>query len=174
MSSDALTYFIRFILLIIVQILVLNNIQFSGLLNPFLYIYFIIILPVYFPRLGVLVLGFCLGLIIDVFHQTLGIHTFATTLVAFLRPYILTYMAPRDGYEVNEVPGIAQMGYLWFMTFSSILVGIHHFSLFAIESFRLSGFWFTLGKSIGSSILTLILILIIQLLLGRQSRRAYE
>ncbi len=173
MNSNLLSYLVSLVLLLALQILVLNNIQISGFLNPFLYIYLIIVLPVSFPRIGVLFMGFGLGLALDVFHQTLGMHAVATTFLAYCRPFILQYMAPRDGYEFSRVPGIRDMGYLWFGTYAAIMVFLHHFMLFFIEAFRLSGFWFTLGKVIGSTLLTFLLVLVVQLLFsGRASNKS--
>ena len=161
-----------FLVLTFIQVLILNNINFSGILNPFLYLYFLMVLPVDFrPTLG-LVLGFFLGFCIDMFCQTWGMHTIATTFAAFCRPYLLTYMAPRDGYEFSRIPSIRQMGLLWFLTYAGLLTILHHFILFFIEMFRMSGFWMTIGKSLGSSALTLLLVLIVQLIFVRGSRKA--
>lgn len=170
MDRAIISYIIRFVLLIAVQVLILNNVHFSGLLNPYLYIYFLLVLPVDFsPNLGLL-LGFALGLTIDMLSQTLGMHTIATVFAAYGRPYIMRYMAPRDGYEFSRVPGVRQMGWLWFITYSSIMILLHHFVLFFVEAFRMTGFWITLGKSIGSGLLTLLLILIVQLLFAGAKR----
>ena len=169
MNRELLIYIVRFFLLVLVQILILNQVQFSGLLNPYLYIYFLIVLPVDFPPNGGLLVGFILGLLIDLFGQTLGMHTIASVFLAYARPYILRYMAPRDGYEFSRTVSIRQMGWLWFLTFSGIMIFLHHFVLFFIEAFRMSGLFFTIGKSIGSAILTLSLVVVVQLVFTRSS-----
>ncbi len=81
----ALQNIFRFILLVLLQVLVLNNIQFMGYINPYLYILFILSLPYQTPKWFVLLLGFRLGLTIDVCSNTMGMHAFATVFVAFLR-----------------------------------------------------------------------------------------
>ena len=125
MTRDLISYFIRFSLLIIVQIFLLNNVQFSGLLNPYLYVYFLIVLPVDFsPNIGLFV-AFAMGIIIDMFSQTMGMHTISAVFLAYARPYILRYMAPRDGYEFSRNVSIKQMGWLWFLTFSGLMVFLH-------------------------------------------------
>jgi hypothetical protein len=80
-------------------------------------------------------------------------------------------MAPRDGYESSRIPGIKQMGWLWFLTYAAIIILFHHFVLFFMESFKMSGLWFTLGKSIGSGILTLSLVIIVEMLFARRARK---
>lgn len=176
MDREVVGHIIRFFALIFVQVLILNNVQFAGLLNPYLYIYFILVLPVDFsPNIG-LVLGFVLGLCIDLFCQTLGMHTVATVFAAYCRPYVMRYMAPRDGYEFSRVPGVRNMGWLWFITYAGIIIFLHHFVLFFVEAFRMSGLLFMLGKSLGSSAMTLALTLILQLLFvrGKRSGVGYE
>lgn len=170
MTRDIFSYIIHFLLLIIVQIVLLNNVQFSGLLNPYLYIYLLIILPVDFPPNAGLFLAFAMGIIIDIFSQTLGMHTISAVFLAYARPYILRNMAPRDGYEFSRNVSIKQMGWLWFLTFSGIMVFLHHFVLFFIESFRMSGLGYTLLKAMGSSLLTLSLIVVVQLLFTRSPK----
>lgn len=174
MDRQLVGYTARFVGLVLIQVLVLNNIQFTSILNPYLYVYFLIVLPVDFrPSLG-LILGFLMGVCIDLFSQTLGIHAIAATFAAFCRPYVLRYMAPRDGYEFSRIPGVRQMGWLWFVTFSALLIFMHHFTLFFIEVFRMSGFLETIGKTIGSSILTLSLVVLIQLIFTNRSGSNYE
>ena len=80
---------ISFILLVLVQVLALNNIQFLGYINPYIYILFILSLPVRLPQWITLLLGFVLGLTIDTFSNTMGTHAFATVLIAFLRNGII-------------------------------------------------------------------------------------
>jgi len=75
----------RFIFLVLFQVLVLNNIQFLGYINPYVYILFVLALPVQTPRWFTLFLAFCLGLTIDTFSNTMGMHAFAAVMVAFLR-----------------------------------------------------------------------------------------
>ncbi len=80
---------LSFVLLVLFQVLALNNIQFLGFINPYIYILFIIALPVKTPRWLSLILAFILGLTLDIFSNTLGMHAFATVLIAFLRNGII-------------------------------------------------------------------------------------
>jgi len=80
---------IRFLLLVLFQVLVLNNIEFLGFINPYLYILFILSLPVQTPRWFALLLAFVLGLTIDTFSNTMGMHAFASVLICFLRNGII-------------------------------------------------------------------------------------
>lgn len=150
----------RFILFVLVQVLILNNIQFSGLINPYLYIMFIIILPFETPNWLLLFTAFALGISIDSFTNTLGMHTSAAVFIAFIRPYVLKIMAPREGYDTGTLPRIKFYGLQWFIRYSVIITVAHHFFLFYLEVFRLSDFFLTFSRVFLSSIFTMILILI--------------
>ena len=87
----------RFVLLVFLQVFVLNNVQFSGFVNPYLYIMFIMLLPFEISGWFMLVLAFLIGLVIDVASDTMGYHTIATVFMAYLRFHLLRYIAPHDG-----------------------------------------------------------------------------
>ena len=97
---------IRFMVLVLVQILVLNNIQVSGYIVPHIYILFILLLPFETPRWLLLIAAFALGITVDLFTQTHGMHAAATVFIAFLRPWVLEMSAPRDGYEPGTFPRV--------------------------------------------------------------------
>jgi rod shape-determining protein MreD len=155
---------LRFFGLVLFQVLILNHVELGGYLNPFLYILFILMLPFETPEWAVLLLGFFIGLTVDMFTDTLGMHTCATVFMAFMRKYVLRLIAPRDGYESAFKPTFRQMGFSWFLAYTVILVFIHHLLLFYIEVFRLSDFFYTFVKVIASAVFTLLLVFITQFL----------
>jgi len=159
---------LRFVFLVLLQVLILNNIQLSGFINPYLYVLFILLLPFETPKWALLVIAFLLGLSIDAFTDTLGMHASATVLMAFFRPYVLNIISPRDGYDAGTFPRLYYFGFTWFLKYSVILILIHHFCLFYLEVFRLSDFFFTLWKIILSSFFSLILIIISQYIMVRK------
>ena len=158
-------------LLCLVQVLVFNNLQLGGYINAFPYIYLILILPINLGRVPLLFIGFFLGLTVDVFSNTGGIHAAATTLIAFYRPLFLQAQSPREGYEVHAVPRIRTFGAVWFFLYATLLTFIHHFALFYLEVFRFSEFFHTLLKALLSSVITLVLILLIEFLFSRNTHR---
>ena len=101
MIIEILKIIFRFIILIAVQVLVLNHVEISGYINPFLYVLFILMLPIRIPRLFLLVIAFATGLCVDLFSNTAGMHAAACVLMAYFRPGWLKIIAPRDGYDVK-------------------------------------------------------------------------
>jgi hypothetical protein len=159
---------IRFVLLVLVQILIFNNIEIGGYINPYVYILFILLLPFETPAWVTLSLGFGLGLIIDIFSETLGMHTAATVLISFIRPYVLSSFAPRDGYETRTLPRVFYYGLPWFIKYTIIMVLVHHLLLFYIEIFRFQDFFAILLRVILSTIFSSVLIILSQFFVFRK------
>ncbi len=159
---------VRFMVVIIFQILVMDNVMISGYMVPYVYLLFILLMPFETPRWMVLISGFFLGLGIDLFEHTLGIHTAATVLLAFVRPYILNLLAPRDGYETETFPRIHFYGFTWFLKYTVLMVLVHHLALFYLEVFQLQNFLSTLLRVILSSALSASTIVLSQFFVFRK------
>ena len=164
-------YIVNFVILILIQVFLLNNIQLGGFINPYFYVLFIIILPFEIPSWFLLIVAFLLGISMDLFSNTLGMHSSATVFLAFLRPYVLKVISPRDGYEKETLPQLKYYGAAWFVRYSSVLILAHHFFLFYIEVFSLSNFFATLARVLLSSIFTFILVLISQYFFKKDKRK---
>ena len=162
MINSILRFGLIFILLILLQVLLFNNIQFSGYVNPYVYIMFILLLPIDIPSWLLLILSFVTGLIIDFFSGSPGMHTSATVLVAFIRPYILRIVSPSDGYESGSDPSMLSYGFRWFFFYALLVVLVHHTALFYLEVFRFAGFFRTMLRVLLSSIFSMTFILLIE------------
>jgi rod shape-determining protein MreD len=142
-------------------VFVLNNIRFSGFINPYIYILFILLLPVRFPRWISLLLGFGLGLIIDSFTNTPGVHAFATVLVAYLRkPVINAFISVEEG--ANPLPGLYSFGVAAFVKYLVTLVVIHHTAFYFLEVFSFHDAGSTLMRIALNSFVTITILLGIQ------------
>jgi hypothetical protein len=159
---------VRFILLVLAQVLIINNIQVNGYIVPYLYVLFILLMPFETPKWLLIISAFALGLSVDLFTQTPGMHAAAAVFMAFLRPYILEMSAPRDGYEAGTFPRVYYYGFQWFLRYTVILVLAHHLILFYIEVFRFSEFFSTFLRVLLSSLITVILIMLSQYFIYRK------
>ena len=159
---------LRFVLLVFLQLFVLNNIQFSGFVNPYLYIMFILLLPFEIAGWFMMILAFILGMVMDFASATIGYHTMATVFMAYFRFHLLRFIAPRDGYETGMSPTIPSLGFAWFFKYSSILTLAHHLVLFWIESFRFNDLLPATFRALASSVFTIFLIFIYQFLTMRR------
>ena len=158
-------YFIKYLgllpLYLLLQVLVLNEVLFSAYINPFLYVLLIITLPLKTPKWFLLSYAFLLGFSIDLFSGSLGFHSTATVLIAFVKPLISKITIPHNILGETDEITLKKVGSKSFITFSLFLILIHNSCLFTTEhlSFNLDLF----GKIIASSVVTLIIILITQL-----------
>ena len=162
MINRILRYALIFVLLILLQLFLFNNIQFSGYVNPYVYVMFILLLPVEIPSWFLLVISFFTGLTIDLFTGTPGMHTAATVLAGFTRPYVLRIISPREGYETSSGPSMFVYGFKWFLIYTLVIVLIHHTLLFYLEVFRLTDFLNTFLRVLLSSLFSVTFILLLE------------
>lgn len=147
----------RFIFLILIQVFVLDNIQFLGYVTPMVYILFILLLPVRFNRNAELLLAFALGIIIDMFNNTMGLHAFATVFMSFFRaPVIRLFVSLDEG--TNPSPSFRSIGVSAYVKYVVTLVFIHHTTLFLIESFSFFNLALLVTKILISSVVTILII----------------
>lgn len=171
MISDIIINFFRFFLLIFVQVLVLDQLEISGpvngYFNAYLYILFLLMLPVNINRLLLLLLCFITGLSVDMFTGTAGMHASACLILGFIRPGFLNLIAPREGYESTLRLTMQGMGGSTFLVYAGVLTFIHHFSLFLLEAFNFLNFFDLLLRVITCSMFTMLLIVMSQVLSQR-------
>jgi hypothetical protein len=164
LTTEIIKHIFRFIILVLVQVLVVQNVNLSGYIILLPYVMWIIMLPFETNRHLVMFSAFVLGVSIDFFHDSSGLHAGACALMGFSRHYVLKYVAPREGYESGVAPTIEDMGFEWFLRYAGTLIVFHHFYLFYLEIFRFSEFFQTLLRVILSSAGTFGFIYLIQFL----------
>jgi hypothetical protein len=160
-------YGVMFIFLVLIQILILNQIQFSGYVNPYMYILFVMLLPLSSPPYVVMISGFLIGLTIDIFSDSMGLHSAATVFIAYIRPFVIRSIAGTED-EMSDYPGLKQNKFLWFLYYSSIMVVLHHFILFYLEVFTFSYFFQILYRVVLSSLFSIFIIVLSQFLIFRE------
>lgn len=168
MINSILRFVLIFIVLILLQVLVFNNIQFSGYVNPYIYIMFILLLPVEIPAWLLLLCSFTTGIIVDLFSGSPGMHASATVLAGFVRPYVLRIISPRDGYESRSEPSMMNYGFRWFLIYTVLIVFVHHTALFYLEVFRFADFFRTMLRVLLSTIFTVTFIVLIEFYRSRR------
>lgn len=148
---------VRFIVLVLTQVLLLNHIDFLGYINPYLYILFIIIYPFTGNKSLLLFLSFLLGLSVDFFSDSGGIHAAASVFIAYIRPVILKYSFGIS-YEYNTI-NISNTEFIKQLIYVGSMVLFHHIILFALEIFNVNHGALFLKSTLFSSIFSIILIL---------------
>ncbi|WP_396182615.1 rod shape-determining protein MreD [Flavobacterium sp.] len=159
MNSAVIVNIIRFILLILAQVAIFNKINFLGFINPYPYILFIILYPVNGNKNGLLLASFLLGITMDMFSNSGGVHAAACVTLAYLRPSFFKFSFGLS-YEYQTVKINNR---LTPERFSFILISVltHHIILFLLEIFRFSFFWNILVRTVLSTIFTLALCILL-------------
>jgi rod shape-determining protein MreD len=152
--NSLLRYAGAFVLLIVLQLLIFNNIEFSGYVNPFVYVMFILILPVSIPSWILLLLSFLTGFVVDLFSGTMGVHVFATVMAGFVRPWVLSVNVTSETVEAEMSPSSYRSGLRWFFVYTVTVVLVHHLALFFVEIFSLRNFLHTLLRVVLSTAVT--------------------
>ena len=171
MGNNFVRNLLRFILLAGLQVVLFNNMQVGTFVNIFIYTGFVLFLPFETPRALLLILALVMGLVMDMFSNTGGLHAAALVFMAVCRPGVLRIIEPRDGYDSSSEPTIAAMGLGWFVTYALLLVFLHCFACFFLEAFRMSEFFFTFGKIILSTFVTVLLLITAQLITAGQREK---
>lgn len=168
MNSKLLTNITRFLILVFLQVLILNNINFAGYINPYLYVLFILLYPFSGNQSLFLFLSFLLGISIDVFEDSGGINAAACLVAAFVRPNLLRFSFgisyDHQNIRLAATPFGAKLSYIFLM------VILHHFVLFSLEMFSPNHILLILKKTIFSSIFTVILTLLSLTLFSKKYR----
>ncbi len=168
--SDLVRNIIRFILFVFLQVYVLDVMpHLHQLVNPYIYFLFILWLPFYMKKGWVLMLGFLLGLSIDYYAMTPGLHAAAGSLVAFLRPFIINLFAPKDSTEFSyKEPSPKAMGWSAYLLYALMLSFVHNFYLLFLEWLSFGSFINFLMKVIIGTAISMLMIVIAELIFPRK------
>lgn len=156
---------IRFILLLLLQVFVLNKVLIHEFVNPYIYILFILLLPFNLPRAALLFCALLMGLSLDAFMDTMGMHAAACVLIAYIRPFMINILSPQGGFEATQkAPSVTTMGWAPFALYAAVLVLIHHIAYFSLEVFGFSNWVYLLLKILLSSAVSFGLIMLYEML----------
>ncbi len=163
---------IRFIIIMTVQLFVLNNVPpLHQFIVPYFYFVFLLWLPFKITRTALLFVAFAVGYVTDMFYKTPGLHLAACVLIAYVRPPFIQLLLPKEATEWgNEEPTRKTMGQVPYMTYVIIMTLIHHFYLILLEWLQFGSFIYFSGKLIGTSLISVLLIMIADLLFNRNTR----
>lgn len=161
----------RFIGLILIQILIMNKINFYGFINPYIYILFILLLPFETPGWFLLMLSFLMGVTVDIFSGTMGLHAASSVFIGFLRPVIIKFVGEKPEYDITTQPKLEQMGLKWFMAYAMLLTFAHHLFLNLLDVFSFREFWQTLLRVIVSTLATFLFIMLFEYLFASKKEK---
>lgn len=164
MNNTILTHSLRFLFLVLIQVLVFRQMSIGW--NDFNYVHviiyplFIILLPIRTPHPLLIFLGFLIGITVDMFYSSPGVHASAAVFIAFIRPIVLKIMTPRGGYNINYSPNMEKFGLVWFSIFCGTMLFLH-LTIYFIVSIFTHVYWVEIIlRTISSFVVSFVIILL--------------
>jgi cell shape-determining protein MreD len=168
--SDLVRNIIRFCLFLAVQVFILNKIpHLHRLITPYIYFLFILWLPFSTTRFWLMVIAFLFGLSLDYFTMTPGLHAAVCVLIAYVRPFIIGILTPKESSEFNyREPSPRAMGWTPYSVYALFLTLVHHIYLVFLEWLQFGNVFDFILKVIGSTGISMVLIFIVELIFPRK------
>ncbi|MBR5677852.1 MAG: rod shape-determining protein MreD [Paludibacteraceae bacterium] len=148
----------RYVIVMLLQVLLFDQLQLWGVCHPYIYILCLLMLPITLPHSVDMVIGAIIGLIMDVFCNSLGVHTASCILIMFIRPYLIGAIV-NDKDRLNEQISLRSIGMEAMIKYVVILVVIHHLVVFSLAAWSWHHIGFILLETLVSSIVTISIII---------------
>jgi hypothetical protein len=165
-----LSNILRFLIVTLLQVTVFNYQNLFGYINPYVYLYFILLIPFETPFWLVLILAFLSGFTEDLFVNTGGLHAAAATIIAFMRPVLLRTIASKREYESGIRPGASDLGWAWFLTYAGVSVIVYSLIISYLDVFRFSHFLITFKQAFFQALATLFFIALFEFVVNIKKR----
>lgn len=171
MNNNWVKYGLIFILIVLIQGLVVNDIQINEYFNPMVYPIMIMMLPFELGAIATMAVALLLGICVDTFSNTFGLHTSAALFIGYLRPVVMRYIKPNEGYDNTLLPIIQDMGVQWYLLYSAIIIFSHHLWFFSFEILRFDLILLILAKTFCSLFISIGLIILFQYIFYKSSKK---
>ena len=166
MSNVVFSNILRFIGLVLVQVFIFKKIVIGGssfnYVSLIIYPLFLMLLPLRTPHSLLVLLGFVIGIIVDAFYDSYGVHASASVFIGFIRPYVLRILEPKGGYTQNTSPTKRRLGTSWFFIYAAIILFLHLFFYFSMEAFTFYYIVDIILKTVSSFIISIVIIMLYQ------------
>ena len=149
---------LKFVLLLLLQVLLFNNIHWGGYISPYIYLVFFLDLPVNYKTSYAMLLGFLMGFVVDIFSNTMGVHTAACVLLCFVRTSWIQMLFSSLNTQQNQLT-LSRVGWIDYLKYIGGLVLLHHTTLFMLESLSIEALGYTFLRILLNTLLTILLIL---------------
>lgn len=157
-------YILLFLTAIVLQLFLFDTVNLGPYVNPLVYIAFVILLPMNTPSVAVLLAGFAMGVLMDVFSGTGGIHTIAALFTSYIRPFLLNVIVGKEYVMEGGIPSAKSLGTVKFMRYASIIVFAQCIVFFTLEAMNWQYFYLVLLKIAVSGGITLLFVWLLSLL----------
>lgn len=169
-SRNYISGILNFVMFLFLQILIFQNLVLYDTAFCFFYVGFLLFLSFDIDHVAFLILALVTGIAVDIFNDSLGINAAACLALAFVRPFWLSVVTPRTGYESINTPNVKILGFQWFLSYAFPLIFLHHLILFFVEAGNFYYFFDKLLKIFSSTLLTFTILVLYQYIFYRRVR----
>ena len=148
----------RYIVVMLLQVFLFDQLQLLGVCHPYIYVLCLLMMPITLPHSADMMIGAVVGLIMDVFCNSLGVHTASCIFIMFIRPYMIGALV-NDKDRLNEQISLRALGVEALFKYVVILVLVHHLMVFLLAAWSWSHIGFVLMETVVSSIITISVIM---------------
>lgn len=148
----------RYVVVMLLQVLLFDQLQLWGVCHPYVYVLCLLMMPITLPHTVEMLIGAGVGLVMDVFCNSLGVHTASCILLMFIRPYLLGAFV-NDTDRLNEQISLRSIGMEALIKYVVILVVIHHLMVFILAAWSWSHIWFVLIETLVSSLISCLIVI---------------
>jgi len=165
--SSILKYAFRFVILLFVQVLIVGKLEIGVYVHPNIFLLFIILLPLNTSSINTLLIAFISGLLLDINTDTAGFNSTSFLVASYVRVYYLQNFSDVETRESSAEPNFSSVNIRWYLSYAGLIILSHHLIYSFIEGFRFRFIIYNLKATVSSSIASLILILLFQVLFFR-------
>ncbi len=162
---------VRFVVLVAMQVFLFKNIGYYNLITPYPYIFFLLLLPIGIPNLGLYLIAFLTGLTVDAFYDTLGVNAAASVMLVLTRIAFLRITLEAENHDKYATPMLGEVSLKWFLPYLLLTCFMHHLTLYILATFTFRQFHYTLFSTVFSCIFTVLIMLVFSLLMFRRKKR---
>lgn len=166
--SSPLRYVLLLVLLVLAQVLICNNILLFGVAVPFIFIYFIVVLPLNTSLNALMLTAFLLGFLVDLFSDSLGLNALACLLLSVLKKPVFYAYIPKEDKFLSASPSISSMGWFNYLKYTLTLSAVFCFLVFGIELFSFASVGRIVVMASSSTLFTMLLLMAVDALYSKQ------
>ena len=148
----------RYFLVMLLQVLLFDQLQLLGVCHPYIYILCLLMMPITLPHSADMIIGAVVGLIMDIFCNSLGVHTASCIFIMFIRPYLIGAIV-NDKDRLNEQISLRTLGMETFVRYVAILVVVHHLTVFLLAAWQWQHIAFVMLETAVSSLITILVVI---------------
>lgn len=161
MTKTAVQFSLMFVVLVVAQAVVFNRLDLFSVALAFVFIYFIIKLPITLSASWVMFLSFLLGVSVDIFSDTPGMNALACTCLGGCRRTVMRLYVPREDDVMHCIPSFRTLGGAVFSKYVVTMSLTYCILVFCIEAFTFFRPLMLMAKIVASTLLTSLIILLL-------------